>query len=211
MVRLAFNKTPQTSAETLSVIQSSFKKGSEFFQKKKLSFSFLKEGLPLGSLMEVCGPAGAGKTEVVLKFLSEHPELRVAWIEENLSIYPTAFEQNKVSLQRVLFVETSRYLWAVLQILKSQAFGIVVLSASISNRHSDLLDEIERRRIQIAAEKASASVIVIDESTTSQGSWPFTVQLYVTRCRTTGRVHLQVLRYRGARQWEKALPIANGI
>lgn len=178
--------------------------------RKVQSFSCLEGGLPLGALIEFSGPVGAGKTELVLKFLSENPEGKVAWIEDPMSaysgcpIYPWAFEQKKVSLQRVLFVETPRYLWAVQQVLKSQIFKTVILSAPVST-------EVERRRLQIAAEKAGASVILIDEKSTRQGNWPFAVQLHVTRCQKTGMLRLQVVKYRGGGgQWEKLLSTANG-
>src|SRR5689334_18183764 len=69
-------------------------------------FSQLENGLPKGAVVEVSGSAGGGKTEVVLRFLSENPETRVAWIEDELTIYPCAFPQNRVGLERVLFVES---------------------------------------------------------------------------------------------------------
>jgi hypothetical protein len=177
---------------------------SQLSSKKSWAFSCLVDGLPGGALWEFSGPSGGGKTEIVLKFLSEHPEQRVAWVEESLTVYPCAFVQQKVALQRVLFVETSRYLWAVQQILRSQIFAFVILSAPVQS-------EVERRRLQIAAEKASASVILITEDATRQASWPISVQLQVSRCQVSGEARLEVIKFRGARRWENLLPIANGI
>lgn len=163
--------------------------------RKNWEFSCLEGGLPQGALVEVSGPPGGGKTELVLKLISEHPGIKVAWVEESLTIYPGAFAQQKVSLQRVLFIETTRYLWAVHQILRSQLFGMVILSARVAN-------EVERRRLQIAAEKASASVILLAEQATGQGSWPIAVQLSVRRSQQTGMTLMEVIKYRGLRQCE---------
>lgn len=176
---------------------------SELLVKKSWAFSCLSGGVPQGALLEVSGPAGGGKTEVVLRFLSEHPALKVAWVEEKLSIYPCAFMQQKVALERVLFVETSRYLWAVQQILKSQIFSFIVLSTPLQT-------EVELRRLQIATEKAGASLFLITEHVTHEGSWPLSVQLYVSRCQNTGITRLEIIKYRGAKRWEN-FSIANGM
>src|SRR4051812_42018498 len=61
----------------------------------------LAQSLPLGGLTEVRGPQGAGKTEFVLRLLVENPLTRVAWIEENQSIYPCAFWDHGIAASRV--------------------------------------------------------------------------------------------------------------
>src|SRR5690606_14451470 len=110
---------------------TSLEKLKELFQRQTrrevLSCSLLPSGLPKGAITEV---SGFGKTELVTRFLAEHEEIRVAWIEETFSVFPFAFQQRRVDLKRVLFVEAGEDLtWAALQILKSQIFGIVVLYA----------------------------------------------------------------------------------
>jgi hypothetical protein len=166
------------------------------------SFSRLEGGIPQAALVELSGAAGGGKTELCLRFLSEHPELRVAWVEENLTIYPNAFPQNGVALERVLFVETERErveravsrlrsrsserargaerfasadaLWTVHQMLRSRLFGVLVLTAPIA-------EEMALRRLQLAAEQARATVILLTESETLRRSWPFALQARVER------------------------------
>ncbi|MGZ3699773.1 MAG: hypothetical protein ACXWP5_16765 [Bdellovibrionota bacterium] len=96
--------------------------------RASLPFTGVAGGIPEGAITEISGPPGGGKTEVLLKFLSENPDTRVAWIEERFTAYPCAFVQSGVRLERVLFVEASpsEGMWAVLQCLRSQAFEIVV-------------------------------------------------------------------------------------
>src|ERR1700737_2534231 len=93
-----------------------------------LSFSMLEEGIPKGALTEISGP---GKTEFLVRFLSEHPSLKVAWVEDQISVYPYAIFQRKAYLQRILFAEAgSNSLWALMQILRSQVFGVIVFSST---------------------------------------------------------------------------------
>jgi len=140
--------------------------------------------LPFGAIMQVAGALGTGKTEVVLKLLSKYPGLRIAWIEEMHDgrdrAYPCAFPQNGVELDRVLFVEAPKSrdsksaIWAAHQILRSQLFKIVCLGLH-------RFDEIVLRRLQLAAEKTHAAVILLSQVLVKQGSWPIAVQLEVER------------------------------
>ena len=96
-------------------------------EKEKYEFSLCPGGLPRGVLIEL---AGFGKTEVLIQFLKENPKLRVAWIEESLTIYPSAVAQRSVALSRVLFIEAhAEIFWATYQVLRSNLFDCVVLSS----------------------------------------------------------------------------------
>ena len=115
--------------------------------------------------------AGSGKTELLLAFLAEHPELRAAWIEDHFTIYPCALPQQGVQLDRILFVTgLSDSLWAAHQALRSQLFGVVILSALLKGK-TDL------RRLQLSAEQANASVVLLTETPTVQGAWPISLQI----------------------------------
>lgn len=167
--------------------------------------------LPQGAITEILGAPGSGKTEAVLRFLAAHPELRAAWIEEDFTIYPCAFPQHGVELSRVFFVDVGvasngvgvgssgagvaskdSALWAAHQILASQLFGAIVLSARIQ-------DLVALRRLQLAAEKNQARVILLSEvsAMASVGNaWPIRLQLQASRTRA-GEPVLTVLRSRG--------------
>ena len=127
-------------------------------------------GVPKGAITEICG---AGKTEWVVRFLKEHPILRVAWIEPELSIYPPALFQRAIDPNRILFIEGGDETpWVIQQLFKSALFEIIILL-------STLTDFKILRRFQLAAEKAGASLILLSE-TFSKG-WPVALQLKILR------------------------------
>jgi hypothetical protein len=176
-------------------------------------FSALEAGFIKGSLGVLCGSEGSGKSEVALRFLAENPSLQAAWVEDDLSIYPCAFEQKGVSLKRVLFIEAGlkNALWCVHQLLRSTLFQVVIYTlASARSRRGKKLpleeDEVSLRRLQIAAEKAGALVLFLSEAPFS-ASWPLSAQIQVSRpfpshtTTTTLSVEpvLNVLKYRGQR------------
>lgn len=128
------------------------------------------EGLPKGAITEIFG---VGKTEFVLKFLAEQSEVRVAWVEENFSVYPFGFLQRQVDLGRLLFVESgSETSWCVLQVLKAQVFGVVVV-------YSENLSLSELRKIQLASEKSQSAVLWL--TSRAKELWPVSLQIKVQR------------------------------
>jgi hypothetical protein len=155
-------------------------------------FSMLEGEIPRGALVEVSGVMGGGKTETVLRLLAENEGVRAAWVEENLTLYPVAFAQARVKLERTLFVDASHdsevALWAAQQILRSGACEIVVLVA-----HN--VGELSRRRLQLAAERAGTTVILMCDQPSSIGTWPLALQLQVTRL--NGLPEVRILKRRG--------------
>lgn len=138
--------------------------------KETHPFSLFAQGFPKGSVVEIFGP---GKTEFLVKFLAENKGLRVAWIEPQITIYPFAFLQRDVDLSRILFVEADKEnVWATLQILQAQIFQVVALS--FQN-----FDDRNLRKIQLAAEKSQALVVLLNKESTA--SWVPSVQLHVER------------------------------
>jgi hypothetical protein len=157
------------------------------------SFSIVQGGLPHSGLVEIAGPLGSGKTQVLLKFLAENPKLRVAWVENRFSIYPPSFIQNRVELERVLFVDSpsEKLFWSAQQILRSQVFEVLVIRGEAAR------DEIELRRLQIIAEKSEALVFLLREETTQEGSWPIGVQIQVRRLSFQKSPLVKIHKYRG--------------
>lgn len=47
--------------------------------RETFTFTLLSDGIPIGAITELCG---RGKTEFTVRFLAEHPEFTVAWIEK---------------------------------------------------------------------------------------------------------------------------------
>lgn len=167
--------------------------------RDSLPFSLFSGGIPRGALTELSSPLGCGKTEVVLKFLAEHPELSVLWIEQEFTFYPNRMLQERVSLNRVLFVESSEGPWVALQGLKAQIFEVVVLNSFI-------LSETNLRRLQIATKRAGSIVFLLSEQRTQCGAWAILLQLGVEKqggqiqlslehsLRSTGRLKSQFFR-----------------
>jgi hypothetical protein len=164
---------------------------SGYRNRSSLSFSLLEEGIPKGALTEISGP---GKTEFLVRFLSEHPNLKVAWVEDQISIYPYAIFQRKAHLQRILFAEAgSNSLWALMQILRSQVFGVIVFSSTTTTHLSKsgdgdgvgresrraLFEEKTLRAMQLSAEKSQAAVVFLRDE--PGDSWPVSLQVRVDR------------------------------
>jgi hypothetical protein len=188
---LPYTCMDKISKQNLSQLLSNFPKYVSSTAREILPFSLLEGGIPLGALTEISGRAGGGKTEVVFKFLAENPQVKVAWIEESFTLYPCRMAQQKVALERVLFVETSEeYLWVAQQVLRSQIFSVVVLVAPVP--HETIL-----RRLQIAAERAKSTLIFLTEYPTMQGTWPIAVQLQAMREGPRSELFLKVLKYPG--------------
>lgn len=159
-------------------------------EKEHFPFSLLQTGVPRGALMELCGP---GKTEVTVQFLAENPSLRVAWVEENLSVNPCAFMQRGVDLNRIFFVDAGvEAEWSALQVLRSQLFEVVVLHITTTTAQ----DSQERvlRRFQLAAEKAGVGVILLAEK--PRQAWPISLQLLVSRTQWDRTPEVEILRRR---------------
>lgn len=154
-------------------------------KKESFGFSFLNGALPRGAVVEV---AGHGKTELALRFLQEHPELRVAWLEKEFSLFPVSIWQKQVHLNRLLFVETgTECAWAALQILQSQLFPVVTLSQMS-------FDEKTLRKIQLCAEKSQSSVLWLSQNL--QRSWVSSLQLQTYRS-PSGKLDVVVMKKRG--------------
>jgi hypothetical protein len=148
-------------------------------------FSLSPLGVPKTGLVELAGPLGSGKTEAIFLFLKENPKLKVAWIEKDFTLFPSAIPFYELSLQQILFIDISSpcfkqsLLWCATQLLKSQLFQVLVIShLSIS--------EIELRKFQLLSRQTGTLVFLLQNRRTEGQSWFFTLQADVNRSEKSG-------------------------
>lgn len=163
------------------------------FSQETFSFSLERDGIPRGAITEISGSPGSGKSEAVLKFIAElPPSLRVAWVEEDFTVYPCALPQAGVDLSRVLFSWAGdQACWSAHQVLRSQLFPVVVLMAKIE-------ESIELRRLQLIAEKSGSSLILLSDEPRLRDHWPIRLQLRASRDPLTRRCRLERVRRTGS-------------
>src|SRR3954469_21692769 len=81
-------------------------------QRDFLNSQTVPGGVPRGVICEITGTA---RTEWVITLLNENPELMTFWVEEKLSILPTAIHQRGVDLSRILLAEAEDKLFQALR------------------------------------------------------------------------------------------------
>jgi hypothetical protein len=159
------------------------------------SFSLLKGGLPQSGLIELSGPLGGGKTEVVLKFLSENSTLKTVWMESEFTFNPVALCKYQISLDQILFLDLSSPflkqtpLWCASQAMKSGIFQVVVLF-QLTWSEKDL------RRLQLLSKDSGALVILLETNQRTSGKWAFTLQAEVRRLEHDLSPKLHILKTR---------------
>lgn len=138
--------------------------------------------IPRGTLNEVSGVNGSGKTESILRLLGKNQGKigKTAWIEDLFTAYPVSFIQHEIHLDEIFFIESgSESLWTAHQILRSQLFGLVILKF-----HEWTLEKkdplVELRRLQLSAEQSQSYVFLLTEvPRQTKFSWPITTQIYL--------------------------------
>jgi len=154
----------------LENLKSQLKALGGFYEREFLHNSNEEISIPKGAITQVVGP---GKTEALVKFLAQSAPLKIAWIEDSLSIYPNAILQRQLNLNRILFTEAGKdYVWASLQILASSLFDVVILSLDSTTQIKDLRT---LRRLQLAAEKSKCSFILLVDQAIK--AWPISLHL----------------------------------
>lgn len=149
------------------------------------SFSLYPAGFTTGSFIEI---TGSQRTEFTALFLREHPELKIAWVEDSITINPYALKQKGVCLDNILFVEGKKdTVWCLSQVLSSGCFQAVITENSRFN-------EKDLRRFQLLSEKAQNHFFLLSASPSA--SWVPHLQLKVSK--TAGEWDVQALRKRGA-------------
>jgi hypothetical protein len=154
--------------------------------RERLSFSLVEDGIPAGAITEL---SGHGKTEAIVRFLKEHPEFRVAWIEKSFSFFTAALGAWGVDIQRFLFVESAAdTLWVALQVLRAKAFHVVILY------HNEFENE-DLRKLQLAAEKAAGALIWLS-AIAPENPWPIALRLKAHRSAADGQLEIMTLQRR---------------
>ncbi len=137
---------------------------------RSFSFSKLFDGIPRGCLVEI---SGADASAQAARFLAEHRQLPVAWIEEDMKTLPEqAVRAANPNLQKILFLDGGKdSSWAAAAMLKSGHFPIIVYRAPYG-------DIKELRRFRFFARKHNATMILLREEPCF--SWPIGLQLRST-------------------------------
>jgi hypothetical protein len=174
----------EATATTLDELRYMIAAKQGYHNRGSLHCSQLQDGLPIGAITQIYG---FGKTEAAVQIIKDNPGLKAAWIEPEFELNPLAIAQRDVDLTRMLFAEAGEHLvWSCLQVLKSQLFPIVVLKDAP-------MDEMLLRKLQLAAEKAQASLIILTEEFSP--SWPISLMVKAKR-NDNKEVELNVLRRR---------------
>lgn len=158
--------------------------------------SFRSHSIPGGITRGVlCEVTGSARTEWMIDFLKENSEekshnksnqdrckqdkgLSALWVEEQLTLLPTALEQRGVALSRVLFVEAGGDVFrAVRKGLKSSLFSVVVLPGeSIQVARSG--EEIKFfKALQLLCRESGATVFFLSKE--PRTAWAIQLQLKV--------------------------------
>jgi hypothetical protein len=157
------------TAQTLEELRYLIAAKQGYQPRGSLHCSVLPDGLPRGAITQIYG---FGKTEAAVQIIKDNPDLKAAWIESHFELNPLAIAQREVDLTRMLFAEAGEHMvWTCHQILKSQLFPIVILKEAP-------MDDMVLRKLQLAAEKAEASLIILTEEVSS--SWPVSLMLKAT-------------------------------
>ena len=151
-----------------------------------LPSSTLASGIPKGAISEI---AGTARIEWVAQFLSENPRLNVFWAEKVFSLFPTAFYQRGISLNRFIFAECGDELFAsVRKALRSQVFQCVVSPLKFP-------DEKFLKALQLLTERSNCSLLLLSERI--EPRWPICLQVRVNQ--TAGESAFEIDIYKNKR------------
>jgi len=143
---------------------------SENQLRERSSFSLYHDGFVQGSVVEI---VGRGKTQWLTRFLKEHPDYRVLWIESEISINPYALFQKEVDLKKILFIEAkNQVMWCLTQALESGCFKVFITG-------DYQFSEREMRRCQLLCERHQAHFFMLSEK--SHSSWVPSLRLKILR------------------------------
>jgi hypothetical protein len=134
-------------------------------QKREfLDCDTVPRGVPRGVICEITGSA---RTEWIISLLKQNPQLQTFWIEEQLTILPTAIQQRGVDLSKILIAEAGdRLFQALRKAIRSKLFDCVVLPGAI--------DEVKMlKALQLFARESNATVFFLSKIPMQAWAIPF--------------------------------------
>lgn len=133
-----------------------------------LKCNTVPHGIPKGTLCEITGSA---RTEWILDLFKQNPDLNIFWVEDQLTLLPTALEQRGINLSRILLAEAGDKLFQTLRKgLRSHLFDCIVLPGAIH--------EIKvLRALQLFSRESNTTVFFL--SKVAKNAWAISLQLNV--------------------------------
>jgi hypothetical protein len=127
-------------------------------------------GVAKGIVVELLGHA---RTEWLLSFFAQHPELFIFWCESKAQINPTAIFQRGIALERIKFVncEPEDLQQSLRLALESKFYPFVVATNSFE-------DVKIFQRFHFLSEKSKSTLFLLGDQKFSQ-AWPISLQLEI--------------------------------
>jgi hypothetical protein len=148
----------------------------------------------LGSGVALCGEEASGRTTMAMSVVAAacREQRLSAWVDGPAELYPPAALNHGIDLQRLLIVRPKapgQLVWTAVQLLRSGAFGCVVLDV---NRTGLVLSLTDSKKLLDAARAGGSLLVVLSSKSAAAPSVPrLTMQLQSTT-RPAAR-HLRVV------------------
>lgn len=157
-------------------------------KKEFLICDSVSSGVPRGVICEVTGTA---RTEWILSLLKQNSDLNTFWVEDQLTILPTAIHQRGVELSRILMAEAGNKLFQTLRkALRSQLFECVVVPGAI--------EEVKMlKALQLFARESNAAVFFL--SKVAKHAWAIPFQITVNWNEGANQYRVEVLKSKFSR------------
>ena len=171
-------------AEKLQSLRLILGEQKNLFKKDYFTAPQLDENtIPRGAIVELIG---SYKTEWAAQMIALHPDLKVFWAENHLSILPTALHQRGALLSQITFAVVPKDLVAALRrAIQSQVYGLVFAP--------NAFDEIKIfQAFQLFTEKANATLFLFGKEKPCT-AWPISLQLEIHKS-GEGQFEIEILK-----------------
>ncbi len=134
--------------------------------------------IPTNALTELSGHLSSGKNSLIFsKFSHQYSRPLIAWVESpTISLNPCSLLRFNLNPDRFIFIESplSNVLWCLRELTQSELFSHVVFSGKLSLQLRT--QEVELRRLQIAAKTHQTGIVFISDTPTLTANWMFALQ-----------------------------------